>query len=226
MNEKPILFSADMVRAILNGRKTQTRRIIKSKYELSDFHTAHEIGPGEVILWSNNGISKEFTKANYQPGEGIKCPYGILGDTLWVRETYGLTPDYPDHVVALRYRADGHEYNDIRWKPSIFMPRSASRISLLITDVRAERLQSITEEDAIAEGIEDLYAGQGLSEGTHAWRKYDVTKKQLKEPGGHWNTVADSAIDSYKSLWNSINGPGAWDANPWVWVITFEKTDQ
>ena len=142
-----------MVRAILDGRKTQTRRVVKPK-------------PDDSGLWNND-----------------KCPYGKPGDRLWVRETFFV--DGP----RIQYRADHHGApKETIWKPSIFMPRSASRILLEITDIRVERLHDISADDEKKEGI------------------YSPIHELL-----------------FWALWQKINGPESWDANPWVWVITFKK---
>jgi hypothetical protein len=190
MKERPILFGAPMVCALLDGRKTQTRRIVKS--ELPD--------------------SPPMRRAN----GAWDCPYGSPGDCLYVRETWAagihslnakISKDY--HVV---YAADGDTAKQYRladkWTPSIHMPRWASRILLEITDVRVERLQDISEDDAKAEGIEFIHG--------EFWRNYEV---EVGDEEDSW----ESPLDSYKTLWQSINGPRTWWANPWVWVITFKR---
>lgn len=209
MKERPILFSAPMVKAILEGRKTMTRRVNSiGEYDISD----------------------------------KKCPYGVVGDRLWVRETWQsffseeVTQNHQQgprsfsgvpaetakgHYMFFYYRADGEapddpKYGKAVWRPSIFMPRWVSRITLEVTDIKVERLQDITEEDAIAEGIH-LCAGIDEEGYTH---------------GYHWGPVSDaellfnSAADAYRKLWDSINGqkPGkTWNDNPWVWVIEFKE---
>lgn len=183
-----------MVRAILEGRKTQTRRVVKMR--------GYEIDEKEGRAWP---YRMNWAHGDPDGSEWMPCPYGKPGDRLWVRETWAKTLDQ-----RFLYRADtsGWEKADLtatgNWKPSIHMPRAASRITLEITDVRVERLQDITWEDAIAEGIYDAAAN------------------------GYWwdyltNTFcAASPIESYKTLWNSINGEGAWAQNPFVWVIQFK----
>jgi hypothetical protein len=198
--ERPILFSGPMVRAILAGRKTQTRRIVKNQE------------------WYN-------LKGDYGNRlRGVdRCPYGQPGERLWVRETW--TPDhspfYPHFPVA--YRADAgfdYERNDkgetyspeqkawfpYRWRPSIHMPRIASRITLEITGVRVERLQDISHEDAIAEGIEPIEP--------KGWKDYRGTAQRYMSPA-----------TSFQSLWFSINGLESWQSNPWVWVVEFRKLE-
>ena len=201
MKERPILFSGPMVRAIIEGRKTQTRRVVKPQ-------------PGDHPSDDGYGVT-------------YRCPYGAPGDRLWVRETFGWysgilqgsyaytppeKPTYPPHKVidgvrhAICYRADYPKHrwnkNDSGWKPSIHMPRTASRITLPIVSVRVERLQSISEEDAKAEG---------------AAMDYD---------GPYSFSQAFNYRGGYRTLWESINGPGSWDANPWVWVIEFKRVMQ
>ena len=202
---KPILFSAPMVRAILEGRKTQTRRIVK-KY----------IGEG--------------TRDNPLRMDLIKCPYGQTGGALWVRETFRSNKKY-----FIGYKADGscgvffqngagsryflkhgqmtgggcppkdgtqygiRKYGDC-WKPSIHMPRWASRITLEIKDIRVERLQGISEEDAKAEGC--------------------VSTAIENKAGDDYSGAY--ASENFAELWQSINGPDSWDANPWVWVVEFK----
>lgn len=128
-----------------------------------------------------------------------------------MRETWGYHPDYPESARRVCYRADiGHEHDGIRWRPSIHMPRLASRITLEITGVRVERLQEISEADAVAEGCARL----PLQDGPGAWWSADVDAG----PALHGRT----ARDAYRLLWESINGPGSWGENPWVWVIAFK----
>jgi hypothetical protein len=184
VKEKPILFSAPMVRAILEGRKTQTRRICKA--EDPNLHGA---------------VSKN-----------IYCPYGKSGDRLWVRETwcpvndeqyggdrwvdYRATPKYSaEHPAGWENAPDDAEA--LKWRPSIFMPRWASRITLEVTGVRVERLQTITEADARAEGVERTDELTGTAD--------DIL----------------SLRHAYSLLWEQINGAGSWESNPFVWCISF-----
>jgi len=186
MKERPILFSGEMVRATLNGLKTQTRRIIKPQPKLSDKITKiTNMVPGFV-----DATGGEF-----------RCPYGKVGDRLWVRETFVITG-----IGACFYRADGEiEVRDWVWRPSIFMPREYSRISLEITNVRAERLQDISEEDAQAEGV---------------------------RLGFDWidnlPVLPANFRAGFRLLWNSINTKRGydWDSNPWVWVVEFRRGEQ
>ena len=193
MKEKPILFNTHMVRAILDNRKTQTRRIMKSQ----------PIGPVEKTpdsRWLDHGFLRPEERSNE-----FSCPHGKPGDRLWVRETFCLSGTVPF------YRADGEPQIKVRWKPSIFMPRSASRITLEITDIRVERLHSISETDAIAEGVEN----NGLKYSIEPWKNY------LKTGNGYQKSTPQA---SYMTLWQSINGHESWDANPWVWVIEFRRS--
>lgn len=187
--EKPILFSTPMIRAILDGRKSQTRRIVKPQPESVD-HVNHKIIP-------YNG-SAEFLMKN------TICPYGKIGDVLWVRETFHLVP--PNMVF---YKADPENKATGKWKPSIFMPKEACRIRLEITNISVERVQDISKDDAIAEGIE-------LYEGESNYKNY------LHGDGRNYGYVKEAKI-SYMTLWESINGKDSWDINPWVWVIEFKR---
>lgn len=190
---RPILFSAPMVRAILGGHKTQTRRIIE---------------PQPARVWfseSEPNVQKiNWKGCTYRPS-CICCPYGIAGDRLWVRETWavakkwdGKSPGWTYGPVvgrpAVAFRADGAVRSTYgKWRPSIHMPRWASRITLEITKVRVERVQDISEEDAEAEGVDPIIA---------------------KVP---------THRDAFRYLWDDINGDGEWDANPWIWVLEFER---
>ena len=196
MKERPIIFSDEMVRAILAGEKTQTRRVMKPQ----------PVNLVDAIQWE-------------------KCPQGIPGDRLWVRETWAA-PGYLDHRKPsdiedwnpILYRADGFIARQFavdknwlssmfgRWRPSIFMPRWASRINLEIVNVRVERLQDISEEDAKAEGVSAVMRDSG---GCLPW--------------GEWVEIP-SYYDGFVETWDRINAKRScgWDTNPWVWVIEFQ----
>lgn len=216
MNARPIPFSAPMIRALLEGRKSQTRRMIKAK---------------EVFI-SASGAVMDMADGHIKE---VKFPYGEQGGYLWVKETWQFSNWTEDGCPYITYRADNKEmlrdrlpsdevseklfdiwevlsdednYNidgraaDRKWRSSIYMPRWASRLTLKMTELRVERLQDISEADAIAEGIE--------------------------QEDGHWkdyldgdSSYATSPIFSYKSLWESINGEGSWDLNPFVWCLDF-----
>ena len=183
MKERPILFSAPMVRAILDDRKTQTRRV-KGISLLNEC-------PNEWALCGQfpNG-EYEFACRGFSTF--VSCPYGQIGDILWVRETF---TELDGHIF---YRADDEAGHILaKWKPSIFMPKSASRIKLRITNIRLEHLQDITESDAIAEGIEQV--GVNMAEQT-LWRRYDFRDgAEIANSVGRHN-----ATDSYCTLWDSI----------------------
>ena len=238
MKERPILFSAPMVRAILAGTKTQTRRVVKGAPEdwspvqpqvyaptIVDRHGFEQPGPDA------------FGAGDAQGQHWIRCPYGQPGDLLWVRETWGYRCSSSTQQSGLFMNTVGYRADDARqtfgpmpmdgvglpqqrdrapdeahekweaylnrywrqWRPSIHMPRWASRITLEVTDVKVERLQDISEADAIAEGT----------------------------PGGHGAipgyTYNATPTEHYKLLWESINGPGSWEANPWVWCVSFRR---
>ena len=209
IKERPILFLAPMVRAILEGRKTVTRRPVKATKAHADGFMMLDHGKG---WWPYNTFG-DFTSDHEGMECPIACPYGKLGDRLWVRETCFIN-DYREASVPeqeradceIHYRADGipdfeGEEELIRWRPSIHMPRWASRILLEVTDVRVERLQDITEEQALAEGIIK-----------HSDGGYHV------EDGKHFS---DSPVESFACLWSSVGGD--WDANPWVWCVSFKR---
>ena len=193
-DKHPILFTPENVRAILEGRKTQTRRLVK--------------------LTDAGRIKKPGSPKNWHPDDANAvqaCPYGMRGDRLWVRETWAIGVSTGNswhsedgriksiaepHRYSRRYAADGTEGFCGKWRPSIFMPRWACRLVLELTEVRVERLQECSEADAIAEGV---------------------------KPCGHSSFHVDEHTCSYKKLWESINGDGSWAKNPWVWVLTFKR---
>ena len=211
MTSRPILFSAPMVRALLAGTKTQTRRIVKPQppvwaqhvNAIQHLNMDHRWVPSHLWQWSELENGKKLRRWPTDPegdgcdGYAIPSPYGRPGDRLWVRESIHRGD------ACARYSADGSVVNltDWRWKrdnlPSIHCPRELSRITLEITGVRVERLQAISDADAFAEGIQqsvnDGVSGDGTARG------------------------------AYRALWESINGPGSWDANPWVWVVEFKR---
>ena len=222
--ERPILFSAPMVRAILDGRKSQTRRVAKLNIS------------GRLGRFSSQWHPEH-------PGAIAACPYGQPGDRLWVRETwagansedgpcvlyranddrrYLVQESYPVNyakypgVDFAQWAADVESGAEGRWRPSIHMPRWASRITLEITDVRVQRVQDIGEEDAIAEGIRELPLQEG-------------------EPGAWWSAdpLENAAVyhrtprSAFSVLWDAINGLRGfgWNANPWVWAIAFRRVE-
>ncbi len=218
MKERPILFSSSMVRAILDGSKTQTRRVVKPQPDWVNENAGCGIATGGWIMPSPRADWLHWRGSRLLRPEP-RCPYGLPGDRLWVRENFAIVPRTAyarsdgvqqtlrpddDHDAAI-YRAGWDRSNGgFRWRPSIHMPRWASRILLEITDVRVERLQDISEADAQAEGVK--VDGNG-----HAVRD-DVVNV-----GG--------ARTAFAELWESINGPDSWSANPWVWVIEFRRIE-
>ena len=204
MKERPILFSAPMVRAILEGRKTQTRRIIKSpsvKHPELVLLAHDDVNSAWWPFYSDDGESSVTDDGMEEP---IECPHGKPGDRLWVRETWMEPFNDPERF---RYRATNPSYAD-KWRPSIFMPRTASRITLTISSVRCERVQEISAADAVAEGLEKNHNGYWWG-GAHA----ESGRKQHADPR-----------ISYKELWDHINAKRApWASNPWVWVIKFNR---
>ena len=228
IKERPILFRAPMVRALLSGQKTVTRRVVKVQpFGAPTWNTGYLTGAGErdyVTSWLD------------EAGRYLECPYGNRGEMLWVRESYQVSKKYDsvkpsdlnyERGISTYYAAGGSRWKDGsgqyvdnddvctpdwvgKMRPSIFMPRAASRILLEITDVRVERLQDISDDQAKAEGIEHSNALDPA--GPCKWRVY-----------GREHTGTSSPVDSFESLWSSINGADAWAANPWVWVVEFKR---
>ncbi|HCT8090588.1 MULTISPECIES: morphogenetic protein [Enterobacter] len=202
MKERGMIFNGEMVRALLDGRKTQTRRPVK--FPLIDKNMGCEL--------AGNELAGELAEGNYW-----NSPFGKPGDRIWVRETWAEAgagaPDlklyranYPEHVPT--HYENVPPADEIRWTPSIHMPRAACRILLEVTGVRVERLNGISETDAESEGIdmEALYDSQDC---------YDCI-------ADHNMTGRPTVTGAFKYLWESIYGEGSWHANPWVWVIEFK----
>lgn len=169
MSDHPILFSGAMVRAILEGRKTMTRRVCIPRFD--DRTPCEHYGPQGT----------DFMARHCEHGsEGQRCPHGLPGDRLWVRETFARCACGKQECTALYFRADGPVVNDgaqrYAWRPSIFMPRWASRITLELTAVRVERLQDMTDADAIAEGLEGCANFRELWDSLNAKRGYSWAK--------------------------------------------------
>jgi hypothetical protein len=197
--EHPILFSTPMVQAILEGRKTQTRRIVSKSNSLHS------------LVWDAFDWSEVYV--NSPVGLKVKCkgqeelwriwPKWEVGDILWVRESFV----YRDKHDKYYYKADHTQFDPYAhsgWKPSIHMPRAACRIRLQITDIRVERLQDISEEDAIAEGITPH------NHSGNAWYFMENVY------------YTDDPVSAYEKLWSKINGEESWNQNPWVWAIAFK----
>lgn len=226
MKERPIIFNADMVRAILAGTKTQTRQVVKPQppsktFQVTPYH--HPDSRPRFFAWKSG-----FGGAEMHPQwEPIPCPYGQPGDRLWVRETWNSFDGWAGYYYAADYDGWGIGPDDdpdhvpdhaVRWKPSIHMPRAASRITLEITSVRVERLQEIWENDAdcIAEGIEEMPPHPC---GVRRWRNYQPGHPQA------WSLNLVTPGNSFSTLWRSINGDESWDADPWVWVVEFKRVE-
>lgn len=236
MKERPILFSSPMVRAILDGRKTQTRRVVKPQpvpHESAD--------PGDVVWFGGKMQKVRESRGRNKRAMGLLNahdwnPYGKPGDRLWVKENYRLGNQWDDTPAGMVfaspkpdvwYEADGARQNGLdrthlgRLRPSIHMPRKISRLTLEITGVRVKRLQSISEADAIAEGV-DVLSGTDVP----GWNKHARYAAPLSRPvlaRGDW---LPSARYAFEDLWESINGPGSWAANPWAWVIEFRRIEK
>lgn len=201
VRSRPILFSGPMVRAILEGRKTQTRRVVKPQpfivLSAAEWHARAMSGVDPYGCRPMGSHVLEEMAAT--------CPHGSVGDLLWVRESFR---EVMDQTGGYAYLADCPLGNEkiYKWKPSIHMPRSASRLTLEITGVRVERLQRISASDCEAEGTP--WMGNPRME---AYRDNEISKE--------WRR-------SFSVLWQSINGPESWAANPWVWVIAFRRVQQ
>jgi hypothetical protein len=240
MRERPILFSGPMVRAILEGRKTQTRRVV-------DFRRAPGCasdcaGKLPERSFADRGFPDQDGKRRYaylhvpckdEAAQRFFCPYGMPGDRLWVRERWshdgGAGAACADHRCGIAdhvwyYATEDERTRDTfagsaRWRPSIHMPRWASRLTLEITEVRVQRLQEISEEDAKAEGARYF---PGIPAGPYG------------DNGTRWSMRLDSPPDTdhclrtarlaFGQAWNDINGKrAAWSSNPWVWALTFRR---
>jgi hypothetical protein len=230
VKERPILFSAPMVRALFDGTKTQTRRAVK---------------PRDLAWMDEHQGLRELCNAE-------RCPYGQPGDRLWVKETFAHwhAPELfgGRMIPTVAFRAgsqvrrpppgpsvpldqwplgwsDDVKPAALKWTPSIHMPRRFSRITLEITDVRVQRLQEITEADAVAEGVAPNWCGP-LGKGPNG----TGTEGWLGDSWIHYGRSVDdepahSGRESFESLWNFINGAGAWAANPWIWALTFKQLE-
>jgi len=210
MKERPILFSGPMVNAILSDEKTQTRRVVTPQpkpfvQSTPDRHSPKHSQPyldaycGEAKTYENpRGMGRDWCwwTRDDRPGATVaRCPYGFPGCRLWVRETWAEFPSDGDWI----YRADHVEdlTDKLRWQPSIFMPRRASRLTLEVTEVRVQRLHEISQEDIEAEGV------------IPACERAKCTCSR----------------DMFRPIWDRLNGKRApWLSNPWVWAITFRRT--
>lgn len=222
---RPILFSGEMVRAILDGRKTETRRVVKG--------VDHSPGAGDVEQ------NDEFDDEWYQwiegdPSLSFHCPYGQRGDRLWVRETWAVSSIYDDTKprdvprCGVRYPAT-FATKGLKNRPSIFMPRWASRITLEVTGVRVERLQVISNKDVLAEGWLSLAPGESVGDITNETSSPVFGLPSWTSDSFHhgmnpsaWNC---SAQQSFRYGWDQINAERghSWKSNPWVWVVEFKQ---
>ncbi|MCL0109749.1 hypothetical protein M2T33_08940 [Klebsiella pneumoniae] len=249
MKERGMIFNGEMVRAILDGRKTQTRRIMKLQPKPSKSR------PGD-FWFSSKKLESMVHVSDLAPGNSpiadyhlfIQehcCPFGAVGDRMWVRETFqGPLFDYEQMEAYLedrskfetpefcQYAADGKpapEYYDADdnlhhgWRPSIHMPRWASRILLEITSVRVERLNAISEEDAQSEGVHTEVWDQTVVARNYA--AIDEFFQFWSEDMPHYVEMNQLYRSSFRSLWESIYGAENWLANPWVWVIEFKRVE-
>jgi len=264
MKERPIPFNGEMVRAVLAGTKTQTRRIVKERPVAS--------GVGWNQWWSE----KAQAHVKDEHYAKLHCPYGVPGDRLWVRETHATSQFDGRPARRVAYRADGTygawssdgedrhfirhgqdyrpfavnrqdrlmhpAYYGDKWRPSIHMPRWASRITLEVADVRVERVQDISEADAKAEGISPLFSKGEIGRGASyradididpmPWTNYlwhgrvGLTRAQI-EGWHHQYSSYKTAIGSFSSLWELINADRGfgWAENPWVWVVEFKGVE-
>lgn len=219
MKERPILFSGEMVRAILDGRKTQTRRVVKRIPCTCGNWEPEEMCRRTPEGWQATGHSGVWWCAVCaSEQDAVRCPYGVPGDRLWVRETWGRNgcSCCPVHYKATEPNWEFESGDPYwRWRPSIHMPRWASRITLEITGVRVERLQEISEHDAWCEGVrESQRAISPVAAVPVFWDYFLGVPNYMR------------ASDSFSSLWSKINGLGSWEKNPWVWVIEFKRVEE
>lgn len=224
ITERPILYQTEMVKAILEGRKTQTRRTKGLEKYLND---------SLILVGKVNELKmKCVCKMHKDGGVTLTRPsYGQPGDLLWVRETWAKPQNlFPPKSVKYIFKANYDKSIGVKWKPSIHMPKSAARIWLMIEDITVERLKDISEENAIAEGIESKFSGifqemryRDYFDGKRrekVFNLYPNLKKQTGFGSMPWPDWRDP-VTSFCSLWMSINGKDSWSKNPWVWVIKF-----
>lgn len=207
MKERPILFTTEMVQAILDGRKTQTRREFKLKHCNKKMTWANE--PYSIV--NDVNFKSQITGEIFIP----KNVYGKVGDILWVRETWSINPFYDkDNNAKYLYAATDKPFENHKWKPSIHMPKEACRLRLKIKSIRVERLMDISEQDAIAEGVRQRFGG---------FINYANPSNLFTETYPFLGRKYSAAQMSYLSLWERINGENSFEENPWVWVIEFER---
>ncbi len=215
MNTKPMIFTTENIRGIRDGRKTMTRRVIKPQPSEGglEWCTAAD---GAFSAWQDPLLLLDEHSEDGGPCQRV-CPYGVPGDLLWVRETWGKEPDRRTSPSLgettnlfegdVFYRASHENNYPGPWKPSIHMPRTLSRLTLRVSNVRVERVQDISEEDMIAEGITDIGDGCGCLERANGNMAYSTTR------------------NLFMQLWDSINAKRgySWESNPYVWIIEWDK---
>jgi hypothetical protein len=210
VRERPILFSGPMVRAILDDRKTQTRRVIVHPKNPPSGYTDCGFGFWPTV----DPTHATWCGPDYPDGaeDEVRNPFGAPGDRLWVREAFDHIWTDGERGWHNVYRADGDPAylprgERMRWRPSIHMPRAASRLTLEVTGVRVERVQAITEDDARAEGV------------APAWLDVNGEDVNAHAPPTH--------VQGFAKLWNALNASRGygWDANPWVWVVAFRRVE-
>lgn len=242
MISRPILFSGTMVKALLDGRKQQTRRIVKLPHTnpLGQWEPS-TVGGGSCRFKDGMPYPERTCLWHTRTGDSLVCPHGIVGDLLWIRENWRVsnrwdsTPprDLSARQMTVMFAAGGSVANQEsgryeldetypetipdwagKLRPGMFMPRWASRVTLRITDIRVERLSEISEADAISEGIEP--EGDG-------WKSYErILEGPHKDtPHPHAMVPNRSPVTSYRELWESLNGKDSWALDPWVWVVFF-----
>lgn len=249
MAERPILFSGAMVRAILEGRKSQTRRVVKGRGSrgLPEFHGGRgEENDPSAWGWFFDGpdhhgyevLARGLDERHDHGLVSMPCPFGRVGDRLWVRETWAPLGENDPSGKRVVYAAGPFLWGNsdpkcgvtwppppnscdavrvARWRPSIFMPRWASRITLEVTGVRVERLNDISEEDAKAEGADRDFTPCDPDD------REDPREVGYPSASDTAHAEATKHRRFFRSLWESINGPDSWAANPWVWAITFKR---
>jgi len=225
MKEISILFNTEMVQAILESRKSMTRRL-KGLEKINE--APEKVEFVRFQQYEKDGSYRAIFKHEDADGFGsVKCPYGQPGDVLWVRETSRKVSHYGFEDPIVEFKAGGHNAHCpipdtdqfipmTNWKPSIHMPKEAARIWLEVEEIRVERLQDISHEDAIAEGIYIKYWGEDITQ-PYAYRK--------SKPEGLATDYKRSEIEAFQDLWGSTYGNDwniGWNANPWVWVVKFK----
>jgi hypothetical protein len=250
MRERPILFSAPMVRAILDGRKTVTRRTMKTQpseaWQPATYDDVHKMRDDDFVMRKGEPVTIGWGPSSWDGEEAYVSPYGQPGDLLWVREAWRapaslddlsgssiadkcLDTGYRKPWCPLKFEATGDVNSAREWryfgaKPgeaipgryrhARFMPHWASRITLELTSVRVERVQEISDNQAIAEGIERNPEYPTL------WKRGDLH--------GDQNTMKSTGFPklAFRSIWEAINGHESWSTNPWVWVVEFKRLEQ